>query len=85
MKFSPLHLHLFHKVVEFGNIVGYDDVKYLVRRVLDSDENYNLLFCGPPASAKTLFLVGILALQKVIKSDHKSLISIVDVVQPCER
>jgi hypothetical protein len=53
MKF--LHLHLFHKEVEFGNIVGYDDIKDLVRRVLGSDENYNLLFCGPPASAKTLF------------------------------
>ncbi len=58
MKF--LHLHLFHKEVEFGNIVGYDDIKDLVRRVLSSDENYNLLFVGPPASAKTLFLLGIL-------------------------
>ena len=60
MKFLTLHLHLFHREVEFGNIEGYDDIKYLVRRVLSSDENYNLLFCGPPASAKTLFLLGIL-------------------------
>ena len=57
MKF--LHLH-FHKEVEFGNIEGYADIKDLVRRALDSDENYNLLFVGPPASAKTLFLLGIL-------------------------
>jgi hypothetical protein len=49
-------LHLFHKEVEFGNIEGYDDVKYHVRRALDSEENYNLLLCGPPASGKTLFL-----------------------------
>lgn len=49
-------LHLF-KEVEFANIQGYDDIKFLVRRALDSDENYNLLFCGPPASSKTLFLV----------------------------
>jgi Holliday junction resolvasome RuvABC ATP-dependent DNA helicase subunit len=58
MKF--LHLHLFHKAAEFGNIEGYDDIKFLVRRALDSDENYNLLLCGPPASAKTLFLLEIL-------------------------
>jgi FUN14 family protein len=46
-----LQLHLFHKDVKFGNIEGYDDIKDLVRRALDSDENYNLLLCGPPASA----------------------------------
>ena len=65
MKF--LHLHLFHK--EFGNIEAYDDIKYLVRRVLDSDENYNLLFVGPPASAKTLFLLGILECRKGVYFD----------------
>jgi Holliday junction DNA helicase RuvB len=62
MKFLPLHL--FHKVVEFGNIEGYDDIKDIVRRVLDSEENYNLLFAGPPASAKTLFLLGILDIRR---------------------
>ena len=31
-----LHLNLFHKEVEFGNIEGYDDIKDLVRRALDS-------------------------------------------------
>lgn len=57
-----LHLNSFHKdkEVEFGNIEGYDDIKSLIRRALHSEENYNLLFSGPPASAKTLFLVGIL-------------------------
>jgi hypothetical protein len=49
-----LHLHLFHKEVEFGNIVGYDNIKDIIRRALSSNENYNLLFCGPPASVKTL-------------------------------
>jgi DNA polymerase III delta prime subunit len=61
MKF--LHLHQFDKV-EFGNIEGYDDIKDLVRRALDSDENYNLLLIGPPASSKTLFLMGILDIRK---------------------
>ena len=59
-----LHLHLFHKAVEFGNIEGYDDTKDIVRRALDSYENYNLLLCAPPASAKTLFLLGILDMRK---------------------
>ena len=57
-------LHLFHKEIEFGNIEGYDDIKDIVRRALDAEENYNLLFIGPPASAKTLFLLDILYIRK---------------------
>jgi len=53
----------------FGNIVGYDDIKSIVRRVFSSDENYNLLLCGPPASAKTLFLLGILDCRKGVYFD----------------
>jgi len=64
-----LHLQLFHKEVEFGNIAGYEDIKDLVRRALDSNENYNLLLCGPPASAKTLFLLGILEYRKGVYFD----------------
>ena len=52
-------LDLFRKEIEFSNIQGYDDIKDIVRRVLDAEGNYNLLFVGPPASAKTLFLLGI--------------------------
>ncbi len=44
-----------HEVVK--NIQGYDDVK-------DAPENYNVLLCGPPASAKTLFLLGVLECRK---------------------
>ena len=57
-------LRIFHKA-EFGNIEGYDDIKHIVRRALDTEDNYNLLFIGPPASAKTLFLLGILDMRKV--------------------
>jgi hypothetical protein len=61
-------LHLFKKcdstTAGFANIQGYEDIKDIVRRVLDSDENYNLLFIGPPASSKTLFLQGILEIRK---------------------
>ena len=53
MKF--LH-HLFsnNKPGGFDKIDGYDDIKKM--RALDSEDNYNLLFTGPPASAKTHFL-----------------------------
>jgi hypothetical protein len=67
MKFLPLHL--FTKEVEFRNIEGYDDIKNIVRRALSSHENYNLLLCGPPTPAKTLFLLGILECRKGVYLD----------------
>src|SRR5215467_12199760 len=61
-------LHLFNKSPSahdgFAKIQGYEDIKDIVRRALESDENYNLLFIGRPASAKTLFLLGILDMRK---------------------
>ena len=62
-------LDLFHKEIEFNNIQGYDDIKDIVRRALDAEENYNLLFIGPSASAKTLFLLGILESRKGVYFD----------------
>jgi MoxR-like ATPase len=62
-------LDLFHKEIGFNNIQGYDDIKDIVRRVLDAEDNYNLLFVGPPASAKTLFLLGILESKKGVYFD----------------
>jgi hypothetical protein len=50
-------LDLFRNEVEFKNIHGYDGIKDIVRRALDAEANYNLLFIGSPASAKTLFLL----------------------------
>jgi hypothetical protein len=50
-------LDLFRKDLVFENIHGYEDIKDIVRRALDAEDNYNLLFIGPPASAKTLFLL----------------------------
>jgi DNA replication protein DnaC len=60
-------LDLFRKEIEFENIQGYDDIKDIVKRALDAEENYNLLFIGPPASAKTLFLLGIMVRLTSIK------------------
>jgi hypothetical protein len=36
-------LDLFRKEVEFNNIHGYNDIKDIVRRALDAEDNYNLL------------------------------------------
>jgi hypothetical protein len=44
-------LDLFRKEIEFNNI-GYGDIKDIPRRASDAEDNYNLLFIGPPASAK---------------------------------
>ena len=39
-------------------------MKDIIERVLNTDENYNLMLVGPPASSKTLFLMGILDIRK---------------------
>jgi len=43
----------------FSDIVGLDDVKELVVRVLRSEKPVHLLLVGPPASAKTMILEAI--------------------------
>jgi replication-associated recombination protein RarA len=41
----------------FESIVGYDDVKKLFQMSLSSDKPVHILLVGPPASAKTLFML----------------------------
>ncbi len=43
----------------FDPIVGYDDVKWLLRKAINTDAPVHILLEGPPASAKTLFLMEI--------------------------
>lgn len=43
----------------FDNIVGFDDVKELVKFAIHSEKQVHILFVGPPATAKTLFLMEI--------------------------
>ena len=62
-------LDLFRKEIGFENIHGYDDIKDIVKRAIDAEDNYNLLFIGPPASAKTLFLLGIIEYKKGVYFD----------------
>jgi DNA polymerase III delta prime subunit len=56
--------HLLNKHDTFNRVQGYDDLKEILSRALDTEHNYNLLFIGPPASSKTLFLQGILEIRK---------------------
>jgi hypothetical protein len=55
--------------MNFGKIGGYEDIKDIVMRTLDSEDHYNLLFTGAPASANTLFLLGILGLRHGVYFD----------------
>lgn len=59
-------LQVFHRKARrnFDAISGYDDIKDIIRRALDSEDNYNLLLTGPPASAKTLWPLGIMDRKK---------------------
>jgi hypothetical protein len=68
MKFFH-HLFSSNKQIGFDKIEGYEDIKDIVIRALDSEDNYNLLFTGPPACAKTLFLLGILELKHGVYFD----------------
>lgn len=40
----------------FADIVGYDDVKELLREILLLEDQFHVLLIGPPALAKTMFL-----------------------------
>jgi len=40
----------------FKYIVGYDDIKNLLKKVLKSEKPVHVLLIGPPATGKTLFL-----------------------------
>jgi Holliday junction DNA helicase RuvB len=48
----------------FESIVGYDDVKRLFKMSLASDKPVHILLVGPPASAKTLFMLECMKLER---------------------
>ena len=43
----------------FSNIEGLDDIKEMMLRALESPERAHTLLIGPPASAKSLFMLEI--------------------------
>ncbi|AIC14479.1 ATP-binding protein [Nitrososphaera viennensis] len=48
----------------FDSIVGYDDVKRLFQMSLSSEKPVHILLVGPPASAKTLFMLECMKLER---------------------
>jgi len=48
----------------FSIIIGYDDVKRIFRMSLASENPVHILLVGPPASAKTLFMLELMKLQR---------------------
>jgi len=50
--------------VVFDSIIGYDDVKRLFRMSLSSQMPVHILLVGPPASAKTLFMLECMKLER---------------------
>lgn len=52
----------------FDEVIGYDDVKFLLRRGLTTDKITNFMFLGPPGSAKSVFL---LALRDTYRSESE--------------
>lgn len=47
----------------FDDVIGYDDIKWLLKRGLTIDSITNFLLVGPPGSAKTVFLLSISSLE----------------------
>jgi holliday junction DNA helicase RuvB len=48
----------------FESIIGYDDIKKIFKMSLVSDKPVHILLVGPPASAKTLFMLEFLKLER---------------------
>lgn len=48
----------------FESIIGYDDIKKIFKMSLLSDKAVHILLVGPPASAKTLFMLEFLKLER---------------------
>ena len=51
-------------IMLFNNIIGYGDVKRLSNLSFDSDKPVHILLVGPPASAKTLFMLECIKLER---------------------
>jgi DNA replicative helicase MCM subunit Mcm2 (Cdc46/Mcm family) len=48
----------------FDNIIGYEDIKKLFFLSLESHKPIHILLVGPPASAKTLFMLSCMKLER---------------------
>src|SRR5215207_5452222 len=48
----------------FDDIIGYEDVKELFKMAIKAEKPVHLLLCGPPASAKSLFMRSLTKLER---------------------
>ncbi len=48
----------------FDDIIGFEDVKSLFEMVIKAERPVHLLLCGPPASAKSLFMRSLTQLER---------------------
>src|SRR4029453_13583152 len=48
----------------FDNIIGYEDIKKVFFLSFESQRPIHILLVGPPASAKTLFMLGCMKLER---------------------
>lgn len=83
MKFFNFKSVFHKKQVDFNNIEGYQDIKNIINRALESEDNYNILLCGKPACAKSLFLQGIMEYEKdaVFLDGSNTTSKILDVIE----
>jgi Holliday junction DNA helicase RuvB len=44
----------------FNNVIGYDDIKLLLHKMITSKHTSSVLLTGPPASSKTIFILELL-------------------------
>ena len=44
----------------FNNVIGYDDIKLLLYKMITSKYTNSVLLTGPPASSKTVFILELL-------------------------
>jgi len=54
----------YRETSRFCSIIGYDDVKKLFNLSLESEKPVHILLVGPPASAKTLFMLECMKLER---------------------
>ncbi len=49
----------------FNNVIGYDDIKLLLHKMITSKYANSVLLTGPPASSKTVFIWSYWIISKV--------------------
>ena len=75
MKLRSLETTAAHRLSLSTKIIGYDDLKEIIYNALEFDAHVNWLFVGPPASAKSLFLLDMertLRLSKLVNGSRVS-------------